>query len=107
MRKPAMRKPAMKTLEMRTAMRRLVRRPRRPVKRRPAMKTLAMKTPAMKTLVMRMVMKMQRMTNVNGKTGASGLADAARSLADALELKLEAGPLTTSCLTLAAADSSV
>merc|ERR1712038_1345438 len=55
----------------------------------------------------RMAMKMQKMTNVNGKTGASGLADAARSLADALEFKLEAGPLTTSCLTRAAADSSV
>merc|ERR1712241_836702 len=54
----------------------------------------------------RMAMKMQKMTNVNGKTGASGLADAARSLADALEFKLEAGPLTTSCLTRAAADSS-
>merc|ERR1719322_453031 len=107
MRNLAMRKPPMKTLAMRTAMRRLVRRLRRLVKRRPAMKTPAMKTPAMKTLVMRMVMKMQRMTNVNGKTGASGLADAARSLADALEFKLEAGPLTTSCLTRAAVDSSV
>merc|ERR1719230_1756884 len=71
------------------------------------MRTLVMKTPAMKTLVMRMVMKMQRMTNVDGKTGASGLADAARSLADVLEFKLEAGPLTTNCLTRAAADSSV
>merc|ERR1712038_11453 len=55
----------------------------------------------------RMAMKMQKMTNVNGKTGASGLADAARSLADALEFKLEAGPLTISCLTRAAVDSSV
>merc|ERR1719461_1671690 len=55
----------------------------------------------------RKVMKMQKMTNANGKTGASGLADAVRSLADALEFKLEAGPLTTSCLTRAAADSSV
>merc|ERR1719188_1887429 len=54
-----------------------------------------------------MAMKMQKMTNVNGKTGASGLADAARSLVDVLEFKLEAGPLTTSCLTRAAADSSV
>merc|ERR1712117_764114 len=55
----------------------------------------------------RKVMKMQKMTNANGKTGASGLADAARSLVDVLEFKLEAGPLTTSCLTRAAADSSV
>merc|ERR1719384_1249245 len=55
----------------------------------------------------RKVMKMQKMTNANGKTGASGLADAARSLAVALEFKLEAGPLTTSCLTRAAVDSSV
>merc|ERR1719188_2151185 len=55
----------------------------------------------------RMRMKMQKMTSVNGKTGVSGLVDAARSLADALEFKLEAGPLTTSCLTRAAADSSV
>merc|ERR1719461_846315 len=55
----------------------------------------------------RKVMKMQKMTNANGKTGASGLADAVRSLADALEFKLEQGPLTTSCLTRAAADSSV
>merc|ERR1719188_269988 len=54
-----------------------------------------------------MAMKMQKMTNVNGKTGASGLADAAHSLGNALEFKLEAGPLTTSCLTRAAADSSV
>merc|ERR1711941_145213 len=51
--------------------------------------------------LMRMRMKMQKMTNVNGRTGASGLADAARSLADALEFKLEAGPLTISCLTRA------
>merc|ERR1711941_198069 len=57
--------------------------------------------------LMRMRMKMQKMTNVNGRTGASGLADAARSLADALEFKLEAGPLTISCLTRAAVDSSV
>merc|ERR1719499_1303912 len=55
----------------------------------------------------RKMMKMQKMTNANGKTGASGLADAARSLVDVLEFKLEAGPLTTSCLTRAAADSSV
>merc|ERR1719471_670464 len=55
----------------------------------------------------RKVMKMQKMTNANGKTGASGLADAACSLVDVLEFKLEAGPLTTSCLTRAAADSSV
>merc|ERR1719245_879773 len=58
-------------------------------------------------ILMRMRMKMQKMTNVNGRTGASGLADAARSLADVLEFKLEAGPLTISCLTRAAADSSV
>merc|ERR1719351_222352 len=56
---------------------------------------------------MRMRMKMQKMTNVNGRTGASGLADAVRSLADVLEFKLEAGPLTISCLTRAAVDSSV
>merc|ERR1712223_27004 len=101
MRRPAMRRlamktPAMKTLAMKTPAMKIL-----------AMKTPAMKTPAMKRLVMRMVMKMQKMTNVNGKTGASGLADAARSLADALEFKLEAGHLTTSCLTRAAADSSV
>ena len=48
-----------------------------------------------------------QMTNVNGRTGASGLADAARSLADALVVILVPGLLTTSCLTLAAADSSV
>merc|ERR1711879_847658 len=53
------------------------------------------------------VMKMQKMTNVNGKTGASGLVIAAHSLADALAVKLVAGPPTTSCLTPAAADSSV
>merc|ERR1719322_1548385 len=64
------------------------------------------RTPRERTL-MRMRMKMQKMTNVNGRTGASGLADAARSLADALEFKLEAGPLTISCLTRAAVDSSV
>merc|ERR1719471_1500038 len=52
-------------------------------------------------------MKMQRMTNVNGKTGASGLVIAAHSLANALAVKLVAGPPTTSCLTPAAADSSV
>merc|ERR1719367_358302 len=70
------------------------------------MRTTRMRT-TQTTTRRRKVMKMQKMTNANGKTGASGLADAARSLADALELKLEAGPLTTSCLTLAAADSSV
>merc|ERR1711879_548725 len=63
--------------------------------------------PTMRMRKMRVRMKMQKMTNVNGRTGASGLADAARSLADALELKLEAGPLTISCLTRAAVDSSV
>merc|ERR1719328_653052 len=47
------------------------------------------------------------MTNVNGKTGASGLVNAAHSLADVLAVKLVAGPLTTSCLIRAAADSSV
>merc|ERR1719220_1324652 len=55
----------------------------------------------------RMVMKMQKMTNVNGKTGASGLVNAAHSLADASAVKLVAGPQTTSCLTRAAADFSV
>merc|ERR1719493_614560 len=54
-----------------------------------------------------MRMKMQKMTSVNGKTGASGLVNAAHSLADALVVILEPGLLTTSCLTLAAADSSV
>merc|ERR1719499_2216205 len=56
-----------------------------------------------------MVMKMQKMTNVNGKTGASGLVNAAAHslVANALALKLVAGPLTTSCLTPAAVDSSV
>merc|ERR1719351_488943 len=56
-----------------------------------------------------MAMKMQKMTNVNGKTGASGLVNAAAHslVANALALKLVAGPLTTSCLTPAAADSSV
>merc|ERR1712117_156430 len=43
----------------------------------------------------------------NGKTGASGLVIAAHSLANVLALKLVAGPPTTSCLTPAAADSSV
>merc|ERR1719188_2917244 len=49
------------------------------------------------------------MTNVNGKTGASGLVNAAAHslVANALALKLVAGPRTTSCLTRAAADSSV
>ena len=47
-----------------------------------------------------------QMTNVNGKTGASGLVNAAHSLADASAVKLVRGPLTTSCLTPAAADSS-
>merc|ERR1712117_444019 len=70
------------------------------------MRKMRERTPRERTL-MRMRMKMQKMTNVNGRTGASGLADAARSLADALEYKLEAGPLTTSCLTQAAVDSSV
>merc|ERR1719499_3075163 len=58
---------------------------------------------------MAMVMKMQKMTNVNGKTGASGLVNAAAHslVANALALKLVAGPPTTSCLTQAAADSSV
>merc|ERR1719499_2793007 len=54
-----------------------------------------------------MRMKMQKMTSVNGKTGASGLVIAAHSLADALVVILVPGLLTTSCLTLAAADSSV
>merc|ERR1712027_42655 len=56
-----------------------------------------------------MVMKMQKMTNVNGKTGASGLVNAAAHslVANVLALKLVAGPPTTSCLTPAAADSSV
>merc|ERR1712117_824380 len=54
-----------------------------------------------------MRMKMQKMTSVNGKTGASGLVNAAHSLADALVVILVPGLLTTSCLTLAAADSSV
>merc|ERR1711879_311974 len=70
------------------------------------MRKMRERTPRERTL-MRMRMKMQKMTNVNGRTGASGLADAARSLADALEFKLEAGPLTISCLTRAAVDSSV
>ena len=48
-----------------------------------------------------------QMTNVNGRTGASGLVNAAHSLADALVVILVPGLLTTSCLTLAAADSSV
>merc|ERR1719461_223878 len=49
------------------------------------------------------------MTNVNGKTGASGLVNAAAHslVANALALKLVAGPPTTSCLTPAAVDSSV
>merc|ERR1719471_1419993 len=65
-------------------------------------------TPTTRTrMTRRTVMKMQKMTNVNGKTGASGLVIAAHSLADALAVKLVAGPLTTSCLTPAAADSSV
>merc|ERR1719471_1094522 len=65
-------------------------------------------TPTMRTrMTRRMVMKMQKMTNVNGKTGASGLVNAAHSLADVLAVRLAAGPLTTSCLTRAAADSSV
>merc|ERR1712039_554322 len=55
----------------------------------------------------RMVMKMQKMTNVNGKTGASGLVNAAHSLADVLAVRLVAGPQTISCLTRAAVDSSV
>merc|ERR1711978_884458 len=55
----------------------------------------------------RVVMKMQKMTNVNGKTGASGLVNAAQSLADVLAVRLVAGPLTTSCLIRAVADSSV
>merc|ERR1719351_454838 len=56
-----------------------------------------------------MVMKMQKMTNVNGKTGASGLVNAAAHslVANALALKLVAGPLTTSCLTRVAVDSYV
>merc|ERR1712039_223226 len=65
-------------------------------------------TPTTRTrMSRRMVMKMQKMTNVNGKTGASGLVNAAHSLADVLAVKLVAGPLTTSCLIRAAADSSV
>merc|ERR1719323_795304 len=65
-------------------------------------------TPTTRTrMTRRMVMKMQKMTNVNGKTGASGLVNAAHSLADVLAVKLVAGPLTTSCLIRAAADSSV
>merc|ERR1712241_1068340 len=61
------------------------------------------------TTRMRMAMKMQKMTNVNGKTGASGLVNAAAHslVANALALKLVAGPPTTSCLTPAAVDSSV
>merc|ERR1712038_1586535 len=48
-----------------------------------------------------------KMTTVHGKTGVSGLVHAAHSLADASAVKLVRGPLTTSCLTPAAADSSV
>merc|ERR1711948_134491 len=65
-------------------------------------------TPTTRTrMTRRMVMKMQKMTNVNGKTGVSGLVNAAHSLADVLAVKLVAGPLTTSCLIRAAVDSSV
>merc|ERR1719188_1839875 len=68
-------------------------------------------TPTTRTRMTRMamVMKMQKMTNVNGKTGASGLVNAAAHylVANALALKLVAGPPTTSCLTRAAVDSSV
>merc|ERR1712117_554173 len=77
----------------------------------PARKALRERT--MRMLTMRekektlMRMKMQKMTSVNGKTGASGLVNAAHSLADALVVILVPGLLTTSCLTLAAADSSV
>merc|ERR1712027_239782 len=55
----------------------------------------------------RMMMKMQKMTNVNGMTGASGLVNAAHSLADVLAVRLVPGLQTTSCLTRAAVDSSV
>merc|ERR1711879_792303 len=79
---------------------------RRTIRPTMRMRKMRERTPRERTL-MRMRMKMQKMTNVNGRTGASGLADAARSLADALEFKLEAGPLTISCLTRAAVDSSV
>ena len=46
------------------------------------------------------------MMTVHGKTGVSGLVHAAHSLADALAAKLVRGPLTTSCSTRVAVDSS-
>merc|ERR1711879_819626 len=78
------------------------------VAKMPMMVRMRRTAPTTRTrMTRRMVMKMQKMTNVNGKTGASGLVNAAHSLADVLAVKLVAGPLTTSCLIRAAADSSV
>merc|ERR1712241_571933 len=103
-------------------MRRMKRRtspPARKALRERTMRMLTMKETIPRILTMRetkterekektlMRMKMQKMTSVNGKTGASGLVNAAHSLADALVVILVPGLLTTSCLTLAAADSSV
>merc|ERR1719367_614350 len=58
------------------------------------------------TKVRTLMVKNLEMTSAHGKTGASGLVLAVHSLADALAAKLVRGPLTTSCSTLAAVDSS-
>merc|ERR1712117_728310 len=95
--------PARKALRERT-MRMLTMREKETTPRMLTMRETKTEREKEKTL---MRMKMQKMTSVNGKTGASGLVNAAHSLADALVVILVPGLLTTSCLTLAAADSSV